>query len=193
MKQQKEDRRSQRTYHLVSSAFIELLVENHYDAITVQDILDRAGIGRSTFYTHYFDKADALEQMMEQTTETLSHHLCPRPGAQGIVPSLELFRHVHQHHQIFQALVRHAGAVFWETMQATLSRAVEQVLESTLPATLAPSVPLAAVSVYLAGAFVNLLKWWLSAEVPYTPEQVDHVFQQLVMAGVWTTIGGKRA
>lgn len=56
MKQDKQDRRSQRTRRLVSSAMTELLREKRYDAITVQDLLDRAGIGRSTFYTHYFDK-----------------------------------------------------------------------------------------------------------------------------------------
>jgi hypothetical protein len=50
VKQDKQDRRSQRTRRLVSSAMTELLREKRYDAITVQDLLDRAGIGRSTFY-----------------------------------------------------------------------------------------------------------------------------------------------
>ena len=45
MKQHKQDRRSQRTYHLVSTAMMALLLEKRYDAITVQDILDRADIG----------------------------------------------------------------------------------------------------------------------------------------------------
>ncbi len=56
---------------------IELLREKRYDAITVQDLLDRAGIGRSTFYTHYFDKEDVLasvsEQMLELFRKPLSH------------------------------------------------------------------------------------------------------------------------
>jgi len=53
MKQQKQDRRSQRTYQLVNAAMMQLLVEKGYESITVQNILDRADIGRSTFYTHY--------------------------------------------------------------------------------------------------------------------------------------------
>jgi AcrR family transcriptional regulator len=60
MKQHKQDRRSQRTYHLVRTAMMALLLEKRYDAITVQDILDRADIGRSTFYTHFYDKEDVL-------------------------------------------------------------------------------------------------------------------------------------
>jgi CubicO group peptidase (beta-lactamase class C family) len=60
VKQQKTDRRSQRTYRLVSSAFAELVGEKPYEEILAQDILDRAGIGRTTFYVHYFDKEDVL-------------------------------------------------------------------------------------------------------------------------------------
>lgn len=56
MKQQKADCRSQRTYRLVNAAFAELAVEKPYNEILVQDILDRVGIGRTTFYAHYFDK-----------------------------------------------------------------------------------------------------------------------------------------
>ncbi len=72
MKQQKTDRRSQRTYRLVSSAFAELVVEKPYDEILVQDILDRANIGRTTFYAHYFDKEDVLNSIIEQELERLT-------------------------------------------------------------------------------------------------------------------------
>jgi len=53
MKQDKQDRRSQRTRRQVRSAMTDLLREKRYDAITVQDLLDRADIGRSTFYAHF--------------------------------------------------------------------------------------------------------------------------------------------
>ena len=72
MKQHKQDRRSQRTYHLVSTAMMELLAETRYDAITVQDILDRANIGRSTFYAHYYDKEDVLASITEQMLDLFS-------------------------------------------------------------------------------------------------------------------------
>jgi integrase len=55
VKQEKQDRRSRRTRHLVHSALRELLLEKRYEAITIRDILHRAGIGSSTFYTHYYD------------------------------------------------------------------------------------------------------------------------------------------
>ncbi len=192
MKQDKQDRRSQRTRHLVSSAMMELLLEKRYDAITVQDMLDRAGIGRSTFYAHYFDKEDVLASIAEQMLETFGQQLFKRDAGQGIVPSLELFRHVYQHpqRQHFQAMLRgHAGELLWETGQVFLSRNIEQALTSACAGKRSPSIPLAVVAQYLAGAFLNLFKWWLEAEMPYAPEQIDSIFQQLALPGVWATIG----
>src|SRR5215470_5922155 len=110
VKQQKADRRSQRTYRLVSSAFAELLVEKPYDEILVQDILDRAGIGRTTFYAHYFDKEDVLDSMIEQILSMFTHQLAHSSARQRVVPSLELFEHIyHSPHQHLRALMRGRG------------------------------------------------------------------------------------
>jgi hypothetical protein len=49
-------------------------------------------------------------------------------------------------------------------------------------------VPLEVVSQYLTGAFLNLLKWWIEAEMPYSPEQMDEMFQQLAMPGAWAVV-----
>lgn len=192
MKQDKQDRRSQRTRRLVSSAMMELLLEKSYGAITVQNLLDRAGVGRSTFYAHYFDKEDVLASIAEQMLETFGQQLSQRDVGQGIVPSLELFQHVYLHpqRQHFQAMLRgHAGELLWETGQALLCRKIEQVLANACAEKRSPSIPLAVVAQYLAGAFLSLFKWWLEAEMPYTPEQMDSIFQQLALPGVCAIIG----
>jgi AcrR family transcriptional regulator len=191
VKQDKQDRRSQRTRRLVSSAMTELLREKRYDVITVQDLLDRAGIGRSKFYTHYFDKEDVLASLSEEMLQLFRQQLSQRDAGQGIIPSLELFRHVQENHQFFQAMLRgHAGDVLWETGQVLLSRNIEQALTTACAEKGSPSVPLPVVAQYLAGAFGSLLKWWLEAEMPYPPEQMERIFQQLALSGVWATIEG---
>ena len=96
MKQEKQDRRSQRTRHLVHSALMELLLEKRYEAITVRDILDRAGIGSSTFYAHYFDKEDVQTDVIEQMLEQLIPSIAQTTGEEGMLPSLALFRHIQQ-------------------------------------------------------------------------------------------------
>ena len=109
MKQQKQDRRSQRTYQLVNTALMELLMERRYETITVQDILDRANIGRSTFYAHYFDKGDVLESIAEQMLASFSQQVQQTEAGHGIIPSLELFRNVQQQHNLIQAVLRGHG------------------------------------------------------------------------------------
>ena len=193
MKQQKADRRSQRTYHLVSSAFAELLVEKPYDGILVQDILDRADIGRTTFYAHYFDKEDVLNSMIEQQLSMFTHQIAHAPARQRVMPSLELFEHIYQSpHQHLRALMRgRAGESLWEALQTALCRAIEPALSTLSADRRSPPIPLPVVSQYLAGTFLTLLKWWVEASMPYPPEQMESIFQQLALPGVWTMLKEK--
>lgn len=196
MKQKKEDRRSQRTQRLISFAMLELLFERRYEAITVQDILDRAGVGRSTFYTHYFDKEDVLGTIAEQMLEMFNQQFANVKKVDEIVPAAELFRHVQQNAHYFRAMLRgQAGQALWDAAQTALSKSIEQALMTASAGTQAgadsPSIPLAVVSYYAAGAFLSLTKWWIQADIPYTPEEMARIFQQLALPGVWATVARK--
>ncbi|GHO63041.1 TetR family transcriptional regulator [Ktedonobacter sp. SOSP1-52] len=190
MKQQKADRRSQRTYRLVNAAFAELVVEKPYDEILVQDILDRAGIGRTTFYAHYFDKEDVLNTIVEQELELLTRQIAHAAARQRVVPSLELFEHAyHSENQQFRALMgSRAGEFLWGALQAALCRAIEPALSTLYAERRSPPIPLPVVSQYLASTFLTLLKWWVAADMPYPPEQMEHIFQQLALPGVWAIL-----
>lgn len=191
--QDKQDRRSRRTRRLVNAAMMDLLREKRYKAITVQDLLDRADIARSTFYTHYFDKADVLASLIEQIVEALSQQIS-QEGSEGIIPSLALFRLAAYcpRHQPFQAIQHgHTGETLWATMQTSLSKIIEQSLATTCAEKQSPSISLTVVSEYLTGAFLTLFRWWLSAEMPYTPEQIDKIFQQLALPGVQAMLFSK--
>ena len=193
MKQQKNDRRSQRTYRLVSSAFAELMVEKPYEEILVQDILDRADIGRTTFYAHYFDKEDVLNSIVEEELEMLTHQIAHSTARQRIVPSLELFEHVyHSQNQKFLALMQsRAGEPLWEALQTALCQTIEPALSTLCAERRSPPIPLQVVSQYLAGALLTLLKWWIGASMPYPPEQMESIFQQLALPGVWAMLKEK--
>lgn len=185
MKQEKQDRRSRRTRQLVQSAMMELLQEKRYEAITVRDILERSGIGSSTFYAHYFDKDDVQAAVMEQIIEQLSQPLSQNRASETLLPSLALFRHVQENSQQFQALVRgHLGEQMWEMGQKALSRIIEEALERTSAEKYVLSVPAEMVAQYLAGAFLSLLKWWIEADMPYSPEHMDEVFRKMSIPGV---------
>ena len=56
MENEKQDRRTRRTRQLLRDAFVALLKEKRYEDVSVQDIIERADMARSTFYVHYVDK-----------------------------------------------------------------------------------------------------------------------------------------
>ena len=191
MRNTKADRRSERTRQLLNAALIELMLEQSYDQITVQDIIDRANIGRSTFYAHYVDKEDLLVSGFTRVLDMLKVY--PQQGGAAedqAPPSLaSFFQHVQEHYQLYKALVRGGGIdrLFKKSHQY-MRRNIEQHLAALLPAGQAPAAPLALVADYLAGAIFNMLTWWLDNEMPYTPEQMDALFQQLVRPGVEATL-----
>jgi AcrR family transcriptional regulator len=194
MKQAKQDRRSQRSRQLVNSALMQLLVEKRYEEISIQDIVERAGVGRSTFYAHYYDKEDVQSSVMQEILESFKEELAERTGGQGIVPGLELFRHFQQHHQHFEALLRGpVGEKLWEAAHTALSASIEQTLSNhpVYTCNSSPAFPLPVVAKYLAGAFLNLLKWWLQTGMPYPPEEMERMFEHLAFQGVVLSLKGE--
>src|SRR4051795_6779314 len=89
-----DDRRSRRTRRALSDALVGLMLEKRYDTITVQEIIDRANTGRSTFYAHYLDKEDLLQNQAADLVTRLTAHMDTSARASGIVPSLELLHHL---------------------------------------------------------------------------------------------------
>jgi len=193
----KVDRRSRRTRRLIAEALIALMVEGRYDRITVRDIIDRADVGRSTFYAHYHDKEDVLTGEFERVLALLHQQLDPDAGGQQLLPSLSLFRHVQEQHHLYHALVRgHGVDALYQTGHRYLSASVEQQLAALAADGCVPAVPLPMLADYVAGAFLNLLRWWLERQRPYTPEQMHAIFQRLVLPGVQAVVrhgDGERA
>jgi len=76
-------------------------------------------------------------------------------------------------------------------LQTALCRAIEPTLDTLCAERRSPPIPLPVVSQYLAGAFLTLLKWWVEASMPHTPEQMESIFQQLALPGVWAMLKEK--
>lgn len=190
MRNTKVDRRSQRTRELLSAALIELMLEQRYDEITVQDIIDRANVGRSTFYAHYLDKEDLLISDFTRVLDALSQHTEQNEPGGPALPSLALFfRHVKEHHQLYKALVRGGGIDrLFKKGHERLRQNIEQHLHELVPAGQTAAVALPLVADYIAGAILTMLNWWLDNEMPYTPEHMDALFHQLVLPGVHATL-----
>src|SRR6476646_4543473 len=101
------DRRTIRTISALRTALIDLMLEKHYDSITVQDIIDRANVGRSTFYSHFRDKEDLLVgdwkrffQLIADNTNLTSDR------GKSVAPIEAMLTHLKHMHALYRALVR---------------------------------------------------------------------------------------
>ncbi len=192
----KVDRRSLRSQQLLHRALMALMLEKRYDKITVQEIIDRAAVGRSTFYAHYRDKEELLISNFEQMLETFSGHwLAPAAGQADGPPEpmsvAGLFRHAQEFHELYKALVWGRGIdLIYQQAQNYLCRRVEQMLRTMIPVAHQPTMPLPLLANHIATTLGALLRWWLEAEMPYTPEEMDSYFHQLVRPVLQEVLGG---
>jgi AcrR family transcriptional regulator len=181
----KVDRRVRRTRDALGDALLALIQEQPFDAITVQEVLDRAGIGRSTFYAHYRDKDDLFLSDLEEFFELMSTLLLRRPeDSNRIAPVRELFTHVAEMRQLHSALIA-SGKMrdFQEMGQEYFARAIEQrlaALPSSRPASPAQRTAMAHA---FAGALLSLLSWWIQHGATPSPEEMDTLFHRMVGSG----------
>src|SRR5215475_5303186 len=170
----KTDRRVRRTRNALGDALMALMQEHPFESITVQDILDRAQIGRSTFYAHYRDKDDLFLSDVEDFLEMMSNHLLrQREASNRIAPVRELLMHFDEMRPLHDALIE-ADKMrdFLELGHGYFARAIDRRLaEFPETNTLAPKQR-AAMSQAFAGAFLSLVSWWMSQTSPPTPEEM---------------------
>jgi AcrR family transcriptional regulator len=177
----KNDRRSQRTRHLLSAALVELIKEKDYNAITVSDIIDRANVGRSTFYAHYRDKDSLFVGELDRVIEVLSHHI-PAQEESPFFPSLGLFRHVGEEYELYKALLWTPGIdLLIKHMKKSLSNRIKQGLEKSGKEF---EIPIPILASFIAGSFLTLLQGWLENKMIYSPEQMDEIFRNLTLPGI---------
>ena len=188
--QLKNDRRVDRTIGLLRTALIELMLEKHYDSITVQNIIDRANVGRSTFYTHFRDKEDLLVGDWEKLLGFLAAHInITQAGADRIFPMREFMLHLKDFHAFYRALVKSGKADRLMNLGIEfLAARIEEKLTSMgdNPKTLVPS---AITANFIALQTFGTLKWWLDRNMPYSPEEMDRIFNDLVRPGVENALG----
>jgi len=180
------DRRVRRTRDQLGDALVALIVEKPFDTITVQDVLDRAGVGRSTFYAHYRDKDDLFLSDVDEFLEEMATMLSRREDpSDRVAPVRELFAHVADARRLYDALVASDRIHdFLDLGREHFARGIERRLAELPRGGLLSAEHRAALSHALAGSFLSLLTWWIDRNMPGSPEEMDDLFHRMVWAGV---------
>jgi AcrR family transcriptional regulator len=179
------DRRVIRTRRSLSEALTGLILKKRYDSITVQEVINRANVGRSTFYVHYRSKDDLFLSDWKRLLDWFVSRIeWEKAGEVRFMPVLELFRHVQEFRGFYKALTRSKKTNFIFKMGVDyLSVSIQQSLTKFLAGKPQPSVPVDVISTYMAGQILTLLNWWAEHDMHYQPEQMDEMFHQLVVPG----------
>ena len=185
-----EDRRVRRTRALLLSALLDLIVEKGYQEVTVQDIVDRANVGRSTFYAHFLDKRELLMNGVEGLYEFLIQQgaalsTTSTPRAPLLRFSLPLLQHVQSNARFCRALLgTQSGAIVEPRIQHILADLVREELATCVPAGAALTVSRDIVVQYTVSAFLGLLRWWMDQPTPSSAEEIDRQFQAMTIPAI---------
>lgn len=180
----KTDRRILRTRDALGDALVALMPERAFDEITVQDVLDRAGVSRSTFYAHYRDKDDLFLSDIEDFFEMMARTWKQKSAdSDRLLPVKEFFSHVRDVREFYAALVRSGKIQDVQTLAKGLfARSIEQKLQAA-GLKIDPAERSAQASA-LAGSFFSLLDWWLDKGMKADPQQMDDLFHRMAWKGL---------
>jgi AcrR family transcriptional regulator len=201
-----QDRRVRRTRRALREAMLDLMEEKGYDQVTVEELTDRADIGRTTFYLHYSAKQDLLLEQFGELLDQLVVQLSQIPlsawGQEGDLKSVDdhpnrpicmIFQHAADNKDLYQIVLRGEGVdQASERLQVIMTNAVNTFLSHKLgqeDEQITLKIPIDLFGNYFAGAMLGVIKWWLEAEMPYSSEQMEEIFFQLFLPGAIQTLG----
>ena len=213
MPQNIADRRVQKTHKLLQDALIELVAEKGYATITIQEILDRANVGRSTFYAHFQDKDQLLHSILNRLDELFEQHRKQILDAAknvgnaddtdltlGLSPTLSLFQFVRQNDRFFKAMLgnrgygifakpvydyvfAHVHGMFTEPVHADALAHLHGSFKMPRSRGKYGSLESEIAAHYFVSALMGLLVWWVEKDMPCTAEEIDQLFRELAMPG----------
>jgi len=190
MGDKKIDRRTQRTRQLLLEAILSLVLEMSYEKITVQDIVDRANVGRSTFYTHYLDKNDLIVSFANRLSTELDQHISEaRAGGkkESFFPSLILFKYIQKKPQISKVLIGgHGIEIVTKAINDCLLAQAQIYIEQVKDKGLQFTIPIPVLKTFLVSTLLSLIIWWLDNDMPFSAEEMNQMFLHLVLDKVET-------
>ncbi len=175
----RHERRRQQTRKLLIETTVQLVLEKGYEAITIQDITDRADLGRGTFYIHFKDKEDVLWTAIQSLIREMEAEA--HKQFQGELPKqveyyglLNIFRHADKNRDLYRAVLGGQGsAVLTERVQDLLAEVFRYDIENRAKLRRPTfEVPGEVIAQMMTGLIARLLSWWLRDGESYSAEQL---------------------
>jgi AcrR family transcriptional regulator len=171
------DRRVKRTENLLAKALVALTLEKGYEAVTIRDLTERADVGYATFFRHYHDKDELLADVVEVVLDELLVRLPSSPDADPAEVGRLLFQYVAEHAEVIRVLLRSNGPSF--LLKDIIETGTQSVLSQQMPPS-SSIVPPEVAAYHLVTSTIALIQWWLDHDMPYSPERMGMMYQELI-------------
>jgi AcrR family transcriptional regulator len=174
----RHERRRLRTRKLLIQTALQLVLEKGYDAVSIQDITDRADLGRGTFYIHFKDKEEvvwtAIRDLFQELEQEAHQQLDRRMPQVEYYGFLNIFSHAEKNRDLYRVMFGGQGA-------AVLTVRAQDFLADVLlcdirnapePQEIDFNIPEEIEAQILTGVIARLLFWWLETPNDYSAEQM---------------------
>lgn len=202
----KMDRRVQRTLQSLRTALLELIKEKDYDEISIEEITERANVGRTTFYLHYKDKEDLLMEEFSTIMYERAQALSEIPFSVwvpvseedlkkniALQPLLLVFDHIHNNSELYNLLLKSTNSSkIVERIRKISTDAIVKFVEAKMetdPIPLLSEVPIEFFAAFFSGALISIVSWWIREDMRHSPEEVTNMFRSLFFSGATRTLG----
>ena len=182
------DRRQKKTRAAIFEAFSTLLAQKSYSKITVQEIIDTANVGRTTFYAHFEAKDDLLKALCEelfghiiQSAQDCTHtHGLYSDGSAPKSMFCHLLHHLQEdEHHILALLSGESSEWFLSCFKDSLCELIQTQLVNQ-HRTNNLDIPQDFLVNHISGTFVEMVLWWIRGKRRQTPEQLDRYFRAVI-------------
>ena len=198
------DLRVTRTRQAIRTAFLGLLEEKGFEAITVKDITARALINRATFYAHYDDKYALMNAIEEQLIEDLlAIRAKQMPALVQLINegketmetspiAIATLKYISENRTLLNAMLGPHGNIAFQ------HRLKDFIWKSTFTNSAAPfikeeklRVPSQYLASYLTSAHIGVIQQWLQDGLKETPEQMASILSTMTINGILYAAGLK--
>lgn len=192
------DRRVQRTRKSLQESFLALILEEGYDEISIQDITEKANLGRATFYLHFKDKDELLLEVMNQLIIDFLEQAPQLTEAQWRLGDtktiVKLFDFAAAHYDLYRILTIGSGGI---TASRQLHHSISENIKGFIQAELdtlnaEPALPIDFIANHFSGSLLAATYWWLDNDLPYTAEEMATMFQKINLLDRESLLGIKQ-
>jgi AcrR family transcriptional regulator len=182
------DRRVQRTQQLLREALFALIQEKGFEKLSVQDLIDRANVGRATFYAHFDNKEDLLLSGFDGLRSSLRKRQHEAFSSQGSADerlfaySYDLLSHVNEYRHLFRAMAgKRSGAAVQNVLHKLTVDLVRDDLKAMADRIDGPRSVSDAVVEFIAGGLFGLLMWWLGGKAKVSVDELNALFRRFAI------------